>query len=72
MYRKYKSGYFSNNSIKCNNLSHNKSNILTFIQDEDGVKTKLNFNISREFKYSKNKNYKSSNECDIIDFDDYY
>ena len=70
MRRNFKSGIYSNNSIKFNHLSNKKTKNIIYLQ-EDEIKTKINcsnFNdlsVSQKTKkmlYNKNKYYKIDNE----------
>jgi len=57
MYRKYKSGYYSNNSIKYNKLTQGKS--LSFTEDDEGLKVKLHQ--PKKVLYVNNKKNKYNN-----------
>jgi len=80
MRRNFKSGVYSNNSIRFNHLSNKKTKNITYIQDDDDeFKTKINcsnlYDVSVSQKTKKmlnnrNKYYKIDNEDDIIDDED--
>jgi hypothetical protein len=79
MRRNFKSGVYSNNSIRFNQLSNKKTKNITYIQDDDEFKTKINcsnfndFSVSQKTKKmlnNRNKYYKYDNEDYIIDDED--
>jgi len=55
MYRKYKSGYYSNNSIKYNELTHGKCKNLIFTENDEGLKVKLHQTKKIIYNNKKNK-----------------
>jgi len=69
MYRKYKSGYYSNNSIKYNKIINNKSKNISFLLQEENKKSNKN-----NFMYKKSNklfDYKIYNK-EEYDIDDIY
>lgn len=78
MRRNFKSGVYSNNSIRFNHISNKKTKNITYIQDDE-IKTKINcsnlYDVSVSQKTKKmlnnrNKYYKMDDEDDIIDDED--
>ena len=74
MRRNSKSGVYSNNSIRFNQLSNKKTKNIVYLQDDE-IKTKINcsnlydFSVSQKTKKmlnNRNKYYKIDNEDDII------
>lgn len=77
MRRNFKSGIYSNNSIKFNQFSNKKTKNIIYLQDEE-IKTKINcsniyeLSVSQKTKKmlnNKNKYYKMDNEDDFIEDD---
>ena len=68
MRRNSKSGVYSNNSIRFNQLSNKKTKNITYIQNDDEFKTKINcsnfydFSVSQKTKKMSNKYYKIDDE----------
>jgi hypothetical protein len=78
MRRNSKSGVYSNNSIRFNQLSNKKTKNIIYLNDDE-IKTKINcsnfydFSVSQKTKKMlnhRNKYYKIDNEDDIIDDED--
>jgi hypothetical protein len=75
MRRNFKSGVYSNNSIRFNHLSNKKTKNITYIQDDDKDNMKINCNnlyyvfVSQKTKKMSNKYYKINNEDYIFDDD---
>ena len=74
MRRNSKSGVYSNNSIRFNQLSNKKTKNIVYLQDDE-FKTKINcsnfydFSVSQKTKKmlnNRNKYYKIDDEDDII------
>ena len=74
MRRNFKSGIYSNNSIKFNQLSNKKTKNIIYLQDDE-IKTKINcsnfydFSVSQKTKKmlnNRNKYYKIDDDNDII------
>jgi hypothetical protein len=74
MRRNSKSGVYSNNSIRFNQLSNKKTKNIIYLQDDE-IKTKINcsnlydFSVSQKTKKmlnNRNKYYKIDDEDDII------
>ena len=63
MHRNIKSGIYSNNSIRFNNVCNNKTKNITYIENEE-LNTKINCNNLKENKKfnRKNKIYKLNND----------
>jgi ATP-dependent Clp protease ATP-binding subunit ClpA len=78
MRRNFKSGVYSNNSIRFNQLSNKKTKNIVYLQDDE-IKNKINcsnlYDVSVSQKTKKmlnnrNKYYKYDNEDYIIDDED--
>lgn len=79
MHRNFKSGVYSNNAIRYNQMSNMKTKNITYIQDEYKLKTKINCNnlydvsVSQKTKKmlnNRNKYYKIDiDEEDDIDYE---
>lgn len=78
MRRNFKSGIYSNNSIRFNSISNKKTKNITYIREDYDVKTKINCNYLYDVSVSqktkkmlnhRNKYYKIDNE-DINDEED--
>ena len=78
MRRNFKSGVYSNNSIRFNQLSNKKTKNIVYLQDDE-IKNKINcsnlYDVSVSQKTKKmlnnrNKYYKIDYDDNIIDYDD--